>query len=176
MSGIVRFALLVAAAGALSAPAQTLLTAEELSSDWKISRQFTVAVAEAMPEDSYGYKPTEKQMSFGEQMFHIAYSGVYRFHQLTGAPTPFALDKRPEKTDKATAILYLNQAFDYVLGVLPKITPEQTQKAFEVDWKGRPQVNGRQMMLNMFVHVAHHRAAAEVYLRLKGIEPPQYAF
>jgi uncharacterized damage-inducible protein DinB len=32
------------------------------------------------------------------------------------------------------------------------------------------------MMLNMFVHVAHHRAQAEVYLRLNGIEPPIYTF
>ena len=70
----------------------------------------------------------------------------------------------------------LNESFDYVIGLLAKITPEQLTKTFKVDWKGRPEVNGRQMMMNMFVHVAHHRAQCEVYLRLKNIRPPDYTF
>jgi uncharacterized damage-inducible protein DinB len=32
------------------------------------------------------------------------------------------------------------------------------------------------MIMNMFVHAAHHRAQCEVYLRLKGITPPVYTF
>lgn len=168
--------LLFVCAGALWAQGQpAALTMEEFAGDWKISKQFTLAVAEAMPAEEYGFKPTPKQMSFGEQMLHIAFSSAYRFHQLTGAAAPFELRERPP-VDKATAIRYLTQSFDYVIGLVPKITPEQMMKSFPVDWKGRPEVNGRQMMLNMFVHVAHHRAAAEVYLRLKGIEPPQYTF
>jgi len=30
------------------------------------------------------------------------------------------------------------------------------------------------MIVNMFVHTAHHRAQCEVYLRAKGIKPPDY--
>ena len=36
--------------------------------------------------------------------------------------------------------------------------------------------DGRAMILNMFVHTAHHRAQCEVYLRVKGIKPPDYTF
>jgi uncharacterized damage-inducible protein DinB len=36
--------------------------------------------------------------------------------------------------------------------------------------------DGRAMILNMFVHTAHHRAQCEVYLRAKGIKPPDYTF
>ena len=32
------------------------------------------------------------------------------------------------------------------------------------------------MIMNMFVHTAHHRAQCEVYLRAKGIKPPDYTF
>ena len=74
---------------------------------------------------------------------------------------------------------WLNQSFDYVLQVLPGITDEQLSKArFKVDFEGRPspEINGRDMIMNMFIHVAHHRAQCEVYLRLKGIEPPAYTF
>ena len=63
-----------------------------------------------------------------------------------------------------------------MIQVLPTITPEQWGKTLKVNWKGRPEATGRQMALNMFVHVAHHRAQAEVYLRLKNIVPPTYTF
>ncbi len=42
-------------------------------------------------------------------------------------------------------------------------------------WRAHP-TNGRDMMMNMFIHVAHHRAQCEVYLRLEGVTPPIYTF
>jgi uncharacterized damage-inducible protein DinB len=30
------------------------------------------------------------------------------------------------------------------------------------------------MVVAYFTHTAHHRAQAEVYLRVKGIQPPNY--
>ena len=36
------------------------------------SRDFTLKVAEQMPEADYGFKLTPPQMSFGEQMAHLA--------------------------------------------------------------------------------------------------------
>ncbi|MBI1787320.1 MAG: DinB family protein [Acidobacteria bacterium] len=165
--------LLAGAAGLYAQEDKSLLTPEEYFSDWKISRQFTIAVAEKMPEEFYGFKPNPEQMSFGGQMVHIAGSLVFRFHQLTGIKTSFEM---PKQVDKAACIRLLNEAYDYVLQVLPKITPEQLTRMYDVDWVGRPRVNGRQMMLNMFVHAAHHRAQCEVYLRLKGITPPAYTF
>jgi uncharacterized damage-inducible protein DinB len=40
---------------------------------------------------------------------------------------------------------------------------------------------GRQMtafeaLWSYFTHTAHHRGQAEVYLRVKGIKPPDYVF
>jgi hypothetical protein len=79
-------------------------------------------------------------------MTHIAGSQVFRFKQLTGAEAPFLFQNWPERPDKWTSIRYLNQAFDYVIAPLPKITAEQMAKPFKVDWKRRPEVNGRQMV------------------------------
>ena len=39
----------------------------------------------------------------------------------------------------------------------------------------QPGVSGRDLVLNGFIHTAHHRAQAEIYLRVKNLEPPRYS-
>ena len=169
-------AMCVVLGSAAGASAQApLLTRDEFLKDWQVSRQFTQAVAEKMPEAEYKFKASEPEMTFGGLMTHIATSQTYRFAQLRGEKWPGESWKR-EKLDKAQILAYLNESFEYVLATIPKLTDEQLTKVYKVDWEGRPEVNGRQMMLNMLVHTAHHRAQAEVYLRIKGIEPPKYTF
>jgi len=80
-------------------------------------------------------------------------------------------------SDKETALRLLNLSFNYVLDALPNITPDQLKRTWHIpSWKGRTDPDGRAMILNMFVHTAHHRAQCEVYLRAKGIKPPEYTF
>jgi uncharacterized damage-inducible protein DinB len=150
----------------------------EFVHDWQISKQFTIDVADAMPAEFYGFKPNPDEMTFGEQMLHIAVSNVYRFQQITGMQPPFAVDlSKPLNPDKANVLKVLGQSFDYVIEALPRITPEQLQRTWHIpSWKGRNDPDGRAMILNMFVHTAHHRAQCDVYLRAKGIKPPDYTF
>jgi uncharacterized damage-inducible protein DinB len=91
---------------------------------------------------------------------------------------PFAVDlSKPLNPDKANVQKVLGQSFDYVIEALPRITPEQLQRTWHIpSWKGRNDPDGRAMILNMFVHTAHHRAQCDVYLRAKGIKPPDYTF
>jgi uncharacterized damage-inducible protein DinB len=110
-------------------------------------------------------------------MVHIGISLLIRFEDIAGE-TP-VYPKVPAPITKKFALETLNQGFDTALRILPKLTDEQLTKAsFKVNFDGRPtpEVNGRDMIMNMFVHVAHHRAQCEVYLRLKGITPPTYTF
>ena len=39
---------------------------------WQMAREFTVAVAEAMPPDGYDFKPHPEELSFSQLMVHIA--------------------------------------------------------------------------------------------------------
>ncbi len=145
--------------------------------DWQISKQFTIAVAEKMPAEFYDFKATPEEMTFGDQMVHLSGSLLFIFAKI--ADEPPAYKARPDKITKKLALDMLNQGFDYVIKLLPKLTDEQLTKAsFKVDFDGRPtpEINGRDMIMNMFIHVAHHRAQCEVYLRLKGITPPTYTF
>ena len=167
--------ILLFSAAALLGADGTLLPMGEFVRDWQISKQFTLDVAEKMPEADYGFKATPAEMSFGGLMVHIAQSSVYRFAQMSGQKPPFKMQPAQTLT-KAEILQMLSDSFDFVLRVLPQLTPEQFDREFKLDWKGRPEATGRAMALNMFVHVAHHRAQAEVYLRLKGITPPVYTF
>src|SRR5579872_818453 len=178
LSLLVAVLSLAAAAIAQESKINSVLDMSEFVRDWQISKQFTIDVANAMPADLYSFKPNPEEMTFGEQMVHIAGSNVFRFNQITGMKPPFPLDSaKPTPSDKETALKVLEQSFDYVLAVLPQITPEQLKRTWHIpSWKGRNDPDGRAMIMNMFVHTAHHRAQCEVYLRAKGIKPPDYAF
>lgn len=167
--------LLVLAGSAVAQP--HYLSVDEFVTDWQISKQFTIAVAAKMPADAYDFKATPEQMSFAAMTMHIAGSLLQRFHEISGDPAPLPVP--PKAITKDVAIDWLNRSFDYVIALVPTLTDAQmTQARFKVGFDGRPgpDVNGRDMIMNMFVHVAHHRAQLEVYLRLKGIAPPVYTF
>jgi uncharacterized damage-inducible protein DinB len=161
-----------------TAKVDSILDMSEFVHDWQISKQFTIDVANAMPADLYDFKPNPVEMTFGEQMVHIAVSNVYRFNEITGIKPPFIFDPaKPPASDKQNVLKLLEQSFDYVIDVLPQITPEQLKHTWHIkSWKGRNDPDGRAMIMNMFVHTAHHRAQCEVYMRVKGIKPPDYSF
>jgi DinB superfamily len=119
-------------------------------------------MANAMPAELYNCKPNSEEMSFGEPMIHIAGSNIFRFNQVTGIKPPFVFDPAtPPASDKQSVLKLLEQSFDYVIDVLPKITAEQLQRTWRIpSWKGRNDPDGRAMVLNMFVHTAHHRRSA----------------
>jgi len=172
--------LILAAAGAAAQTSKvsSVVDMSEFVKDWQISKQFTLDVANAMPADLYTFKPNPEEMTFGEQMIHIAGANVFRFQQITGIQPPFVFDPRkPPASDKANVLKLLGQSFDYVVELLPNLTSEQLTRTWHIpSWKGRPDPDGRAMIVNMFVHTAHHRAQCEVYMRAKGIKPPDYAF
>ncbi len=179
MSWLFAFLTLFAANGvAQSSKVSSVLDMSEFVHDWQISKQFTLEVANAMPSEHYTFKPNPDEMSFGEQMIHIAGANVFRFNQITGIKPPFDFNPaKPPAADKDTVLKLLVQSFDYVIDVLPQITPEQLKRTWHIPtWKARPDPDGRTMLMNMLVHTAHHRAQCEVYMRVKGIKPPDYVF
>jgi hypothetical protein len=56
------------------------------------AKQFTLDVANAMPAEFYDFRPSAEEMTFGEQMAHIADGNVFRFEQITGVQPPFHFD------------------------------------------------------------------------------------
>ena len=160
-----------------SVHAQSAGPPQDFIQNWKVSKEFTLAVAGAMPADKYGFRPSPEEMPFAALMLHIAVSQAFRFAQISGAKMPFDAPRQLDKAKaKEQAIQMLTKSFDFCIDQLAKFTPEQIEKSFKVDWYERPEVTGRQLVLGMFTHTAHHRGQAEVYLRANGIKPPPYRF
>jgi len=129
--------------------------------------QLSVAVAEAMPADKYGFRPHSESMTFGELMRHIATTN-YQFCAGLKDSDPPAL---PSLADKDGIVKSLADSFQYCSAVVNNLG-EQQLRAVHSSPDGR--LPGREVLLAMYIHVAHHRGQAEIYLRDNGIKPPGY--
>jgi len=127
----------------------------------------SVAVAQAMPPELYGFRPHPESMDFGQLMAHIATTN-YQFCAGLKDSAPPAL---PSPTHKDGIVKFLSDSFDYCSTVIPNLTEEQLNSLHNSP-DGR--LLGREILLAMYIHVAHHRGQAEIYLRDKGIKPPSY--
>ncbi|HET7108943.1 MAG TPA: DinB family protein [Candidatus Acidoferrum sp.] len=152
------------AAGAQGTPAGA---SGEYAKHFEALRKLSIEVAEAMPAKEYGFRPHPESMDFGALMAHIATTNYQFCAGLKDADTP-AL---PTPTEKGAVVKFLTDSFAYCGEVIPKLTEEQLTKAHNSPDGNLP---GREILLAMYVHVAHHRGQAEIYLRDKGIRPPSY--
>jgi uncharacterized damage-inducible protein DinB len=157
-------ALSLFAANAGAAPADA---AGEYAKHFAALRQLSMQVAQAMPAEQYGFRPHPDSMDFGALISHIATTNFQFCAGLQDSATPTL----PSPTDKDALVKFLGDSFAYCSEVIPKLTGEQLSKAHNSP-DGR--LAGREILLAIYVHVAHHRGQAEIYLRDKGIKPPSY--
>ena len=136
----------------------------------KTSRDFTLKVADQMPDADYGFKLTPPQMSFAEQMAHLA-------EEQAGFLSVFSTDKpnpgKPASMNKKDVLAYVRQSFDKSIDTVSKLTPAQLSKTYS---GGEGTMTGLEVLMILMDHTTHHRASAEMYLRAKGITPAEYQF
>jgi uncharacterized damage-inducible protein DinB len=178
LSTTIALALLVPA---ISGLAQTTVK-DALAKHWKISGEFTVAVADAMPADSYNFRPNPDEMSFGQVMAHIAIADLGACANASGLARPDlppkiaewakATGTKPEIA-KDAAVPFLKDTFAFCDKAIAAMTPE---KLDTVQGPAARNLTGFEWLWGYFTHTAHHRGQAEVYLRVKGIKPPDYQF
>ena len=141
-----------------------------MAKHWQTSKDLSLAVAAAMPAEGYTFKATEAEMSFGEQMNHIAMANGNYCSAAIGTKNPIA---KPENASKETATKNLTTAYDYCLAGLSAM---EDKVLAEKVTRGTNMVSKFELFWGGFTHAAHHRGQAEVYLRLKGVTPPSYKF
>ena len=179
-----QLATLIASAflvGSAAAQAQSTVK-DALVKHWKTSGEFTIAVADAMPADGYNFRPNPEEMSFGQVMAHIGVADEGACAVASGLPHPdmpakiaeWAKAKAPKpEISKDDALAFLNQAFDFCNKAVAAMTPERLDT---VVGPAARNMTGFEWLWAYFTHTAHHRGQAEVYLRVKGIKPPDYRF
>lgn len=141
--------------------------AGEYSKHFDALSKLSVAVAQAMSAEQYAFRPHPESMTFGELISHIATTNYQFCAGLKDADPP----ELSSPTDKDAILKFLSASFDYCAFVIPNLTEEQLKNAHNSP-DGR--LSGREILLAMYIHVAHHRGQAEIYLRDKGIRPPSY--
>lgn len=138
---------------------------------WLVERTYTLAVADAMPIEHYDFKPNPVQRSFGEQLTHLASANLAYFSAFGLMDLP----QRIQGADKETTRKTLNASWDYTLAVLRKLSEKDMLRA-DLGPPRFPAHTATDLCLRAYTHTAHHRGQAIVYLRVKGITPPTWAF
>lgn len=141
--------------------------AGEYDKHFEALSKLSVEVAQAMPADHYNFKPHPESMDFGQLMSHIATTNYQFCAGLKDAATPTL----PSPADRNGIVKFLSESFDYCSKVISALTDSQLNSIHNSP-DGR--LLGREILLAMYVHVAHHRGQAEIYLRDNGIKPPGY--
>ena len=137
---------------------------------WQNSKQYLVEVAKAMPEEKYNFKPTEREMAFGEQLLHIK-SNMDWLSSTYFTDNPQKDNKSDKKLSKADIIASLEKSFDAVYEIIKNTNPESLKE--EVKFFAGPKTKFQ--ILNLLQdHVTHHRGQILVYLNLNGVKPPEY--
>jgi uncharacterized damage-inducible protein DinB len=161
---VVLIPVLLFAANAAAAPPDA---SGEYSKHFAALGKLSVAVAQAMPPEKYSFRPHPDSMNFGELMSHIAKTNYLFCAGLKdSAPPAFS-----SATDKDGIVKFLSDSFEYCSAVIPGLSSEQMNQTHSSP-DGR--LPGREVLLAMYIHVAHHRGQAEIYLRDNDIKPPSY--
>ena len=142
---------------------------------WQEARDHCLEVARAMPEELYSYKPTEVSKTFGEQMVHIGYT-----IELLTQRYVEGMEVEPNAPDAATMskaeiLVLLERGFDYTTQVIYSITQDQLDETCVMYHSGNT-VSRAFAFFYVQDHLTNHRAKANLYLRMNGIDPPSYTW
>jgi uncharacterized damage-inducible protein DinB len=124
------------------------------------SKQYTLNVAGMMPAYDFHFKPTDAAWNFGELLHHIAY-GIqwWGANYVQGKETAWAPPAM--KDNKQEILAYLEDAYRSLNNTL----------------NNGPLSNDAVKGFHATIdHITHHRGQAVLYLRCKGITPPEYMY
>lgn len=145
-------------------------TLSQLERKWSNAATYALKVAALMPEAYFEFKPVPEEMSFREQLLHMAKN----IHWLSTAfllSDPKVQDSDSSFRDKASVLRHLKETYERALSVHQKFNPQQLDET--VPFFAGP-MSRRRVFFLMHDHQSHHIGQLIVYLRLMGIQPPPY--
>jgi uncharacterized damage-inducible protein DinB len=142
-----------------------------------LERDF-VPAAEAMPEDKFGFAPTNGEFkgvrTFGEQIKHVAAVN----YELGAAimeekpPVDIGDESGPASiTSKADILKYLKESFEYVHKAIATINEKNVVISVKSPF-GEGKVSRLGLATDVAAHGFDHYGQMVVYLRMNGIVPP----
>lgn len=124
-------------------------------------------LAEAIPEDKYGWAPTEGVRSVSGVIGHIT-SANYWLASKLGATMPEG--EMPDDLPKEEAIAAMNTSYDFLMNAAQDVKKDQMQE--QVDFFDGQMYSKRAIMLVALSHVSEHLGQMIAYARSNDIAPP----
>ncbi|MGA7220918.1 MAG: DinB family protein [Candidatus Sulfotelmatobacter sp.] len=142
-----------------------------------VEREF-VPAAEAMPEDKFGYAPTNGEFkgvrSFGEQVKHVAAVNYIFGAAILSEKVPAggADESGPASMKtKAEIVSYLKESFAYVHKAIRTIDDKNLVEPVKSPF-GEGSVTRLGLATSVAAHCFDHYGQMVEYLRMNGIVPP----
>ena len=151
------------------APAPSL--AKEIAASFQRASTEILDVAEAMPADKYGYKPTPEISSFGEQLVHVAGITQRFIDTAKGVKTEaphHAASTKPEIME------LLKKTFQNAQEMINPLTDAQLLEPVKFPFGDRT-VTRATFWQGPLYQIRNHHGQLVVYLRMNGIVPPTTA-
>jgi uncharacterized damage-inducible protein DinB len=124
--------------------------------------------AERMPEENFGFKPTDSVRTFGQLLGHVADSQYLFCSRVLGEKNP-APKVEETRTSKADLIAALKDSFAYCDKAYDGLTDASAAQVVKLFGKDAPKLG----VLNVNnAHGAEHYGNLVTYMRMKNIVPP----
>jgi len=166
--------VLLAASSAMAqgrgAPACTTVACD-VQADWAGNTNGLIGIANAMPENEFGFKPTPAQESFAERLMHVVNIDIKLLSSLGGkTPAPAINAKSSSKADVVAA---LKEWDAYGAAVLKEFNDQQlSERVKSMPFMG-PTTSRLRVIYFSIAHAQDIYGQLAVYLRLKGVTPPR---
>jgi uncharacterized damage-inducible protein DinB len=162
--------VLTASAGIAQTPSSFK---SEISQQFEASATKVLALAEAMPEQSYGWSPMEGVASVVSVYMHISrYNYMYPEENL-GVPSPMGAPAygrwEDEVTTKAEAVAIVAASMDHVRSVIANMSDAELNAGTRL--YGRD-VGKWSVLLQLVAHMNEHLGQSVAYARSNGVTPP----
>jgi hypothetical protein len=133
-------------------------------------------LAEKMPAENYGFRPTPEVETFARRVAHIADANYSICSGLSGERKQLGA---ASKTSKAELVMAMKESFAYCDGVFDSLTDAKAMERVSSNLGGPfPPDPTRTRLATLYNLVRHSNELygyMAVYLRLKGIVPPTSA-
>lgn len=140
---------------------------------FKNAKIYTLSIADKFDASNYAFKPVFEEMSFQEQLVHVA-ENIYWLSStyIKEEPSPVKGKKIIAKEmNKEQVMQFVSEAYEYGLKAIETLDEKTLLNTF--NWNGG-KMNKYQFLNLIQDHQAHHVGQLIVYLRLKAIVPPKY--
>jgi uncharacterized damage-inducible protein DinB len=144
----------------------------EFQGQFEASARKLVALAEAMPESSYDWRPMEGVASVASVYMHIARYNYYYPEDALQVEPPAGVDYADWEetvTDKEEAVRILSESMDHVRRVASELSDEELAAGTEL--YGR-RVGSWAVLLQLVTHMNEHLGQSIAYARMNGVVPP----